>query len=124
VIRPGGWVGNVGVHAKPATPHLESLWIHDDHHRPSDTFSTPTLLRAVAAGQSPTRFTSHPFPLAAAMDAYDTFAWAGETNAPEVLMTAQGVRWTTAALLPGAAHLSRVHVLAVVDRVVMGRRGG
>jgi hypothetical protein len=53
-------------------------------------------------------------------------------------MAAQGLRWTTAALLPGAAHLSRVHVLAVVDRagstsralvddvdwVVMGRRGG
>ena len=73
------------------------------------------------------------------MDAYDTFARADETNALEVLMTAQGLRWTTAALLPGAAHLSRVHVLAVagpgagstswapvdvVDQVVMGRRGG
>jgi alcohol dehydrogenase len=56
-----------------------------------DTFSTPTLLRAVAAGQlDPTRFTTHRFPLEAATDVYDAFARAGEANALMVLMAARG----------------------------------
>jgi alcohol dehydrogenase len=28
-VRPGGRVANVGVHGKPATLHLEDLWIKD-----------------------------------------------------------------------------------------------
>jgi alcohol dehydrogenase len=56
-----------------------------------DTFSTPTLLKSVAAGQiDPTRFTTHRFPLQEAIQAYDTFARAGETNALKVLLTAEG----------------------------------
>jgi len=53
-----------------------------------DTFSTPTLLRAVTTGQlDPTRFTTHRFPLCDAIQAYDTFANAADTNALKVLMT-------------------------------------
>jgi alcohol dehydrogenase len=56
-----------------------------------DTFSTPTLLKSVAAGQiDPTRFTTHRFPLQEAIQAYNTFARAGETNALKVLLTAEG----------------------------------
>jgi alcohol dehydrogenase len=56
-----------------------------------DTFSTPTLLKSVAAGQiDPTRFTTHRFPLQEAIQAYDTFARAGETNALKVLLTIEG----------------------------------
>jgi alcohol dehydrogenase len=52
-----------------------------------DTFSTPTLLRAVATGQiDPTRFTTHRYPLDHAIDAYDTFARAADTNALKVLV--------------------------------------
>jgi alcohol dehydrogenase len=90
LIRPGGRVANVGVHGKPATLHLESLWIRNVTITTGlvDTFSTPTLLRAVTTGQlDPTRFTTHRFPLEGAMEAYDTFARAGETNALKVLMT-------------------------------------
>jgi alcohol dehydrogenase len=90
LIRPGGRVANVGVHGKPATLHLESLWIRDITITTGlvDTFSTPTLLRAVTTGQlDPTRFTTHRFPLEKAIEAYDTFARAGETNALKVLMT-------------------------------------
>jgi alcohol dehydrogenase len=90
LVRPGGRVANVGVHGKPATLHLESLWIRNLTITTGlvDTFSTPTLLRAVASGQiDPTRFTTHRFPLDRAMEAYDTFARAGETNALKVLMT-------------------------------------
>ena len=35
----------------------------------------------------PTRFTTHHFPLHDAIQAYDTFARAGETNALKVLLT-------------------------------------
>ena len=90
LIRPGGRVANVGVHGKPATLHLESLWIRDVTITTGlvDTFSTPTLLRSVTTGQlDPTRFTTHRYPLSAAMEAYDTFARAGDTNALKVLMT-------------------------------------
>src|SRR6266511_2101536 len=90
LIRPGGHVANVGVHGKPATLHLESLWIRDVTITTGlvDTFSTPTLLRSVTTGQlDPTRFTTHRYPLSAAMEAYDTFAHAGDTNALKVLMT-------------------------------------
>jgi alcohol dehydrogenase len=90
LVRPGGRVANIGVHGKPATLHLESLWIRNLTITTGlvDTFSTPTLLRAVASGQiDPTRFTTHRFPLDQAMDAYDTFARASETNSLKVLLT-------------------------------------
>ena len=90
LIRQGGRVANVGVHGKPATLHLESLWIRNVTITTGlvDTFSTPTLLRAVVAGQiDPTRFTTHRFPLDQAMEAYDTFARAGETNSLKMLLT-------------------------------------
>jgi alcohol dehydrogenase len=92
LIRPGGRVANVGVHGKPATLHLESLWIKGVTITTGlvDTFSTPTLLKSVAAGQiDPTRFTTHRFPLQEAIQAYDTFARAGETNALKVLLTTE-----------------------------------
>src|SRR6266567_1263001 len=90
LIRPGGRVANVGVHGKPATLHLESLWIRNVTITTGlvDTFSTPTLLRAVTTGQlDPTRFTTHRYPLDHAIEAYDTFARAGDTNALKVLLT-------------------------------------
>src|SRR5829696_4090976 len=93
LIRPGGRVANVGVHGRPATLHLESLWIKNVTITTGlvDTFSTATLLKTVAAGRiDPTRFTTHRFALADAMEAYDTFARAGETNALKVLLTADG----------------------------------
>ena len=92
LIRPGGRVANVGVHGKPATLHLESLWIKGVTITTGlvDTFSTPTLLKSVAAGQiDPTRFTTHRFPLQEALEAYDTFARPGETNALKVMLTTE-----------------------------------
>lgn len=47
LIRPCGHVANIGVHGKPATLHLETLWIRDVTITTGlvDTYSTPTLLR-------------------------------------------------------------------------------
>jgi alcohol dehydrogenase len=90
LVRPGGHVANVGVHGKPATLHLEKLWIKNVTITTGlvDTYSTPTLLSLVAAGMlDPTPFATHHFPLSEIEQAYDVFANAGETNALKVVLS-------------------------------------
>jgi len=90
LVRPGGHVANIGVHGRAATLHLESLWIRDVTITTGlvDTFSTPTLLRLLASGHIDAgRFASHHFELNQMLDAYDTFARAGETGALKVVIS-------------------------------------
>ncbi|HEY1318404.1 MAG TPA: alcohol dehydrogenase catalytic domain-containing protein, partial [Gaiella sp.] len=49
IVRAGGHVANVGVHGKPATLHLERLWIKDVTITTGlvDTTTTPTLMRLI-----------------------------------------------------------------------------
>jgi alcohol dehydrogenase len=89
IVRPGGHVANIGVHGKPATLHLEKLWIKDVTIVTGlvDTFTTPTLLKLIAQGRlDATPFATHRFKLADAMEAYDVFAAAAETNALKVVL--------------------------------------
>ena len=89
LVRPGGHVANVGVHGRPATFHLEKLWIRDITVTTGlvDTFSTPQLLKLVASGRlDPTLFATHRFPLADTMEAYDVFADAANTGALKVVL--------------------------------------
>ena len=62
---PPGWhVANIGVHGGPATLHLEELWIRNVTITTGlvDTYSTPTLLRLLAAHQIDlARFVTHHF---------------------------------------------------------------
>jgi len=90
LVRPGGHVANVGVHGKPATLHLETLWIKNVTITTGlvDTYSTPTLLSLVAAGTlDPTPFATHHFALGEIEQAYDVFANAAETDALKVVLT-------------------------------------
>jgi alcohol dehydrogenase len=90
LVRPGGHVANIGVHGKPATLHLESLWIRDITVTTGlvDAYSTPTLLRLVAARQiDARRFATHHFKLTEMTDAYDVFQRAAETKAVKVILT-------------------------------------
>jgi alcohol dehydrogenase len=90
LVRPGGHVANVGVHGKPATLHLEDLWIKNVTITTGlvDTYSTPTLLRLVAARQiESARFVTHRFGLDEFLDAYDVFSRAGETGALKVALS-------------------------------------
>jgi alcohol dehydrogenase len=90
LVRPGGHVANVGVHGKPATLHLEDLWIKNVTITTGlvDTHSTPTLLRLVATRQvESARFITHRFALDEFLDAYDVFSRAGETGALKVVLT-------------------------------------
>jgi alcohol dehydrogenase len=91
LVRPGGRVANIGVHGKPATLHLETLWIKNITITTGlvDTSSTPTLLKLVSEGRlEPTGFATHRFKLNEIMDAYDVFADAAHTNAMKVVLSA------------------------------------
>ncbi|MFE4695725.1 zinc-dependent alcohol dehydrogenase family protein [Streptomyces sp. NPDC056738] len=91
MVRPGGHVANIGVHGKPATLHLEDLWIKNVTITTGlvDTHSTPTLLRMAAAGRLPTAdLVTHTFPLDDMEKAYDVFSRAADTGALKVVLGA------------------------------------
>jgi alcohol dehydrogenase len=90
LVRPGGHVANIGVHGKPATLHLEDLWIRNVTITTGlvDTYSTPRLLDMLVAGQIDTgHMVTHRFALADIMDAYDVFSRPGETGALKVVLS-------------------------------------
>ncbi|MER6196981.1 zinc-dependent alcohol dehydrogenase family protein [Streptomyces sp. NPDC001586] len=89
MVRPGGRVANIGVHGKPATLHLEDLWIKDVTITTGlvDTCSTPMLLLMLAAGRLPTSpLITHRFELGRMEEAYEVFSHAGETGALKVVL--------------------------------------
>jgi alcohol dehydrogenase len=89
LVRPGGRVANIGVHGKPASLHLEKLWIRDVTITTGlvDTFSIPQLMRLIASGRlDPSLFATHRFELGDTMAAYDTFADAANSGALKVVL--------------------------------------
>ena len=77
------------MHGKPATLHLENLWIKNLTITTGlvDTYTTPTLLRMSAAGRLPTAsLVTHTFQMDQMEEAYDVFARAGDTGALKVLL--------------------------------------
>ncbi|GAA1235274.1 zinc-dependent alcohol dehydrogenase family protein [Kitasatospora nipponensis] len=89
VVRPGGRVANVGVHGKPATLHLEDLWIKDVTITTGlvDTSSTPLLLDMLTAGRLDVAgLVTHRFGLHEMQEAYDVFADAGANEALKVAL--------------------------------------
>ena len=90
LIRPGGRLENIGVHGKPVTIHLETLWIRDVTVTTGlvDTFSIPQLMRLIVSGRlDPSLFATHRFEMGETMSAYDTFADAGNTGALKVVLS-------------------------------------
>lgn len=91
LVRPGGRVANMGVHGRPATLHLETLWIKSITITTGlvDAVSTPTLLKLVVEGRlDPTPLATHRFSMGEIMDAYDVFSDAANTNALKVVLSA------------------------------------
>lgn len=87
MVRPGGRIANVGVHARPATLHLEELWIKNVTITTGlvDTYSTTTLLSLLAAGRLPaSTLITHLFELDQMEEAYDVFARAADTGAIKI----------------------------------------
>jgi alcohol dehydrogenase len=95
LVRPGGHVANIGVHGKPATLHLESLWIRNVTITTGlvDTWSTPRLLSLLKSGHLDVRnFVTHRFALDQMLEAHDVFARAAETNAAKVVLHREPLR--------------------------------
>lgn len=91
LIRPGGHVANIGVHGRPATLHLEDLWIRNVTITTGlvDAFSTPVLLRLIGTGQiDPSALVTHRFPMDEFERAYEVFADAADTGALKVVISA------------------------------------
>lgn len=91
LIRPGGRVANIGVHGKPATLHLEDLWIRNVTITTGlvDAFSTPVLLRLIGTGQiKPGGLVTHRFAMDEFERAYEVFGNAADTGALKVVITA------------------------------------
>jgi alcohol dehydrogenase len=89
-VRPGGHVATIGVHGRPATLHLESLWTRNVTITTGlvDTYSTPTLLRLVTSHQIDAgRFATHHFGLHDFTEAYDVYGRAADTGAVKVVLT-------------------------------------
>jgi alcohol dehydrogenase len=90
LIRPGGHVANVGVHGKPATLHLEDLWIKDVTITTGlvDASSSSTFLRLLQGHQlDADRFVTHHFALDEIEKAYEVFGDPGRTGALKVFMS-------------------------------------
>ncbi|GAA4039480.1 zinc-dependent alcohol dehydrogenase family protein [Nonomuraea soli] len=90
LVRPGGHVANIGVHGKPATLHLEDLWIRNLTITTGlvDTYSTPTLLSMIAAGRiDASPFITHRFAMEEMEKAYEVFSAPQETGALKVVLT-------------------------------------
>lgn len=90
LVRPGGHIANIGVHGRPATLHLEDLWIKDVTITTGlvDAYSSRTFIRLLEMGQiNADRFVTHRFALDDFDKAYDVFSRAGETGALKVILT-------------------------------------
>jgi alcohol dehydrogenase len=90
LVRPGGRVANIGVHGKPATLHLEDLWIRNVAITTGlvDTYSTPTLLKMLGAGQlDVSHMITHRFPIDEFMEAYEVFGAPAKTGALKVVLS-------------------------------------
>ncbi|MGB3484255.1 MAG: alcohol dehydrogenase catalytic domain-containing protein [Mycobacterium sp.] len=90
IVRPGGRIANVGVHGKPVTLHLESLWISNITLTTGlvNGTSVGTLLDLLAHGKLDAgAFGTHSFQLDQMIDAYDVFAHADSHDALKVVIS-------------------------------------
>jgi len=90
LARPGGHIANIGVHGRPATLHLEDLWIRNLTITTGlvDTSSTPTLLGMLGSGQlDVSHMITHRFGFDEFLAAYDVFAEPARSGALKVLVS-------------------------------------
>jgi alcohol dehydrogenase len=117
LIRPGGTLANVGVHGKPATLHLEKLWIRNVTITTGlvDTRTIPQLLSLIEGGRlDPTVLATHHFSMDKAMEAYDVFGSAAKTGALKVVLNGTAVPAETRSKV--AVKASAWHIPAGVSR--------
>ena len=90
LIRPGGRLANVGVHGKPATLHLETLWTRDVTITTGlcDTSSIPVLSRLLRSHQiNAEPFITHRLHLNEIERGYELSEEAATTGALKIVFT-------------------------------------
>lgn len=89
IIGAGGRIANIGVHGKPVTLHLESLWDRNITltTRLVDTVTLPTLLKLVSSRKLELgTLITHRFDLHDIINAYDTFKNAAREKALKIVL--------------------------------------
>jgi alcohol dehydrogenase len=90
IVAAGGTIANIGVHGKPASLHLETLWDRNIAitTRLVDTATIPMLFKTAAAKTiDPALLISHHFTLAEGEAAYETFGNAAKSKALKVIIS-------------------------------------
>ena len=90
LVAAGGTIANIGVHGKPSSLHLETLWDRNISitTRLVDTATIPMLFKTVAARKiDPVLLITHRFTLAEGEKAYETFGNAAKPEALKVIIT-------------------------------------
>ncbi|MFE2643825.1 alcohol dehydrogenase catalytic domain-containing protein [Streptomyces nigra] len=89
LVRNGGHIATIGMHGKPVTLHLESLWRKNVTIATGqvDTFSTPWLLGLVRYGDlHVSGLVTDSLPLDRVEDAYEAFAQGTTTGALKIML--------------------------------------
>lgn len=90
IVKPGGYIANVGVHGKPVEFHIEKLWISNITLTTGlvNTSTTPMLLKTVTSKKlQPEQLITHRFTFDQFLEAYDVFKRAAENEAMKVIIS-------------------------------------
>ena len=90
LVRPGGYIANIGVHGAPVALPMQDMWIQNVTLTTGlvDTVSIPILLKMVASGRIPAeKMGTHAFTFAQMDEAYDVFKNAAANSALKVIIT-------------------------------------
>jgi len=90
IIKPGGYIANVGVHGKSVTFDIQKLWIKNITVRTGlvNTNTTPMLIKTTAAKKfNLDKIITHQFKLSEMEKAYDVFINASKEKAIKVIIS-------------------------------------
>lgn len=91
IVKPGGNIANVGVHAKKVDFQIQELWIKNLTITTGlvNTNTTPMLIKAVAANKLPlSKLITHHYKLSEIEKAYDVFLNASKEKAMKIIIDA------------------------------------
>ncbi|WAA08586.1 zinc-dependent alcohol dehydrogenase family protein [Fervidibacillus albus] len=90
IVKPGGFLANVGVHGKPVEFHIEKLWISNITLTTGlvNTNTTPMLLKTVTSKKlQPEQLITHRFTFDQILEAYEVFKNAAKNQAMKVIIS-------------------------------------
>jgi Threonine dehydrogenase and related Zn-dependent dehydrogenases len=89
IVRPGGYIANVGVHGESVDLQIQKLWIQNITLTTGlvNTNTTPMLLKTVISGKmDPNKLITHHFKLDEILQAYEVFGNASKEKSMKVII--------------------------------------